>query len=173
MNVVLKIILTLAALAVLFGAAFYLWMWWAWTPKHTPAPVTHVYRTLKEGNLVQKADGADIGFKISAGYAFSWTRLLFRPFLDPAKADFYSVYLLRPEFGFGSSGNNRTASEIVRTEGKPIPTDLKITPEGSISVVFDGPLQNGRKDFYIQIDQDFYNSGNFSVVNGVVSKRQP
>ncbi|HRC25874.1 MAG TPA: hypothetical protein PKX87_00390 [Alphaproteobacteria bacterium] len=173
MSFILKIILGLTALVLLLGATFYLWMWWAWTPKHTPAPVTHVYRTLKEGSLVQKADGADIGFKISAGYAFSWTRLLFRPFLDPGRADFYSVYLLRPEFGFGSSGNNRTASEIVRTEGKPTPVDLKVAREGILSVIFDGPLQSGRKDFDIQVDRDFYNAENFSVVNGVASERQP
>ncbi len=143
MNLTLKIILGLTALAAVLGVIFYIWMVIAYTPPKASGPMP------EEGIVKQGLTNGD-----HPGYfGIGWR--------DDGEGRVYTVAIGPPTDDMG--GEN-----IMIVRGAPTPIDIIAPSPGKIAVVFDGKLANGADRVEITVDSNFRVPAIIEIENGAV-----
>jgi len=141
MNLALKIILGLVALAVLLGVIFYIWMVIAYTPPKASGPMP------EEGIVKQGlTGGANPGY-----FGIGWR--------DDGQGRVYSVAIGPPHDDMGGE-------EIMIVRGTPAPVDIVAPAPGKIAVLFDGTLADGTDRVEMDVDSNFRIPAIIEMENG-------
>lgn len=150
MDIVVKAILTLVACIAVLGAAFYAWIWWAWTPK-APSKGAYLHEVITQGVTAQDLIEGGVAYEIW------WSAP------DPQSEKAHGVLLWRP-------GKEAEKRDIVYVKGRPVPKAVKITRPGFVEVLFDAPLQGGQDGLNIEVDENFYRYDTVRVSNGAIDE---
>ena len=134
MALVAKILLGLAALALVIGLGFYLWLVIAFEPPK-PKPGQGQKTELKAGALGEGAVFTITAYRATPGDAPSYT---------------VATGLARDETG---------PRAILVATGSPKPVDARVAAPRRVEVVFDGPLADGRAAIAIDVGEDYASEG--------------
>ncbi len=144
----MKAILGIIALILLLAGGFYLWLVWAYTPPHVPPSnyrlTTHKMAIANAANPVQF-----VIYEETADYTNNRVPVIYGIDIGPPIDDL-------------------STKPALRVMGKPVPIDVQKSAKDHVSVVFDGPLANGKTVLRLNVDKDGHTDKITYIDNGKI-----